>query len=81
MNINYTTRYLDAVVAEYEADSFDNVWEAKKKLWKCAVIVWENDPKPEGRINQLRDLALDHGVKPTDIGTTIESARKRAFDD
>ena len=71
-------RYLNAVVAEYETGIFENIWEAKKALWKCAVIIWELDPEPEARIAVLRDRALDHGVKPTDIGTTIESARKRA---
>lgn len=82
MKISNVDRYLDAVVNEYddecEADSYPNTYECKKKLWKCAVIVWESDPEPDDRIDELRAIALDYGLKATDIGSTIASAQRKA---
>ena len=81
MKIGNVGRYLGAVVREFSREcdeGFPNAFDAKRKLWKSAVIVWEIDPEPTARIEQLRETALDYGLRATDVSTTIESARRKA---
>ena len=73
-------RYLSAVVAEYRAEcatGFSNDYDARRKLWHCAVVVFEVAENPEPWLDQLRELSLGH-VRPTQIETTIRSAGLKA---
>jgi hypothetical protein len=73
-------RYLDAVVREYREDceaGFPNDFEARKKLWRAAVIVCESADYPEPWLDMLRNLSVGI-IKPSGISATIRSAARKA---
>ncbi len=73
-------RYLSAVIAEYRdecATGFPNDYEARRKLWHCAVVVCETTDDPEPWLDQLRELSPGH-IRPTQVETTIRSAERKA---
>lgn len=80
MAIRNPSRYLSAVVQEFRddvADGFANEYEAKRALWKTAIIIFETADNPDPWLDEIRDIALDV-IKAQRIAQTISSARKRA---
>lgn len=83
MVIRNPSRYLDAVVEEYREDvisGFPNEYEAKRALWKTAVIIFETADNPDPWLDEIRDIALDV-IRPQRIAGTIRSAERRANSD
>ncbi len=80
MPIRNVARYLATIVEKYRDDcaaGFPDEWEAKRALWKAAVIVWDTADDADPWIDELRNIALDV-LKASRIETTIQSARRRA---
>jgi hypothetical protein len=81
MAIRNIRRYLSAVIEEYRKacrDGFANEYEAKKALWHAAIVIFRTADDPEPYLDELRDIALDTGLRPTRIETTIHSAERQA---
>jgi len=73
--------YLSAVVDQFrqEAATAANEFELKKLLWRVCVVVCEVSPDSYRDWHlALSKVAIEHGVKPTAVVTTVRSARKRA---
>ncbi len=72
--------YLSAVVGQFReavtgsADEF----EAKKALWKAAVVIFEVADDPRPWLDQLRMIAVNL-IKPNRIESTIRSAERKAM--
>lgn len=70
--------YAARVVTEFCDEVTGTDFEARKKLWKSAVVLYEVSPDPEHWIGYLRTAALDNGMRAVDIEATIRSARQKA---
>lgn len=71
-------RYLAAVVTEFEQDCQDQTgFDLKRRLWKAAVIVFENAPDPQPWLDQLENAASSAGMRMTAILATFRSAERR----
>ena len=80
MTIRDADRYLAAVVSDYRqtcATGFPDEGEAKRALWKAAVVVCEVADDAEPWLAELRVIAADV-LKPSRIESTVRSARRRA---
>jgi len=80
VTIRDADRYLAAVVSDYRqtcATGFADEGEAKRALWKAAVVVCEVASNPDLWLSELRTIALDT-LKESRIETTIRSAKRRA---
>jgi hypothetical protein len=81
MTVRNIGRYLAAVVEEYRKacrHGFVNEYEGKKALWHAAIVIYRTADDPEPYLDKLRDIALDTGLRPTRIETTIHSAERQA---
>jgi hypothetical protein len=81
MNVRNVDRYLTAVVDEYRDDcagGFPDEYEAKRAVWKAAVIVWEVADDAEPWLDELRTIALVAGLKAGQVESTVKSAKRKA---
>ena len=78
MNIGNWDSYREAIVKEYRDETFRSEYEARRKLWKCVIIILKYDPKPDAAIEQLLQIATGvHGVKTVSAFSTVQSARDK----
>lgn len=82
MSVRNVDKYLDAVVRDCRDDfaaGFANDYEARQRLWKSSVVIWEVADDPEPWLDELRQIALDT-IRATQIESTIRSAERKAAD-
>lgn len=72
-------RYLQAVIQNYEnmveGKTFDNSYDARRKLWHTIVIILENNDDPEALIDRVMFASIDVPLTDGQIANTVRSAR------
>ena len=82
--------YLDMLTEEFRndfkvpSDSYDDVWEAKKTVWRTLVAVFEmtrfsGAETPAAATKIICDAAVAGGLKLREVMLTFNSARRKVY--
>jgi hypothetical protein len=80
IDVSDQTSYLKAVVDEFRNDATEvNGFELRKKLWHSCVVVCEvTQIDYQDWHLTLAKYAVEAGISPREVMTTVKSARRKA---